>query len=295
MKRIAMELSGEVDRCELILCSSDKESLDGVILSTKSGRIAILDGTAPHTVDPKFPGAVAEIVNLGEGWDDKKLTARRDEVITLTRAKGKAYSEAYETLSTAGRVKERIRSITEEHFDKKRAEVAAQIMLSDNEKYTSEISTRLLSSFGKQGNFFLPVSENLEKTKIRGEYHSAALFMSVLKVLATKQGCVKALLPSALDGNCYDGFLTNNKAYIVAEEGFSADEFLTDFSEKETSELEALEHIHDELLLLAQEHFLRASEYHFSLEDIYSSLMDYAKNEEKLQTVKSQCAEAIGL
>ena len=94
MKRIVMELSGEVDRCELILCSSDKESLDGVILSTKAGRVAILDGTAPHVLDPRFPGAVSEIVNLGEGWDGKRLSARRGEVIRLTHAKREAYSSA---------------------------------------------------------------------------------------------------------------------------------------------------------------------------------------------------------
>ena len=43
-------------------CSSDNQSLDGIVIGQK---ICILDGTAPHVVDPLCPGAVDEILNLG--------------------------------------------------------------------------------------------------------------------------------------------------------------------------------------------------------------------------------------
>ncbi len=41
---------------ELWRCSGDGKSLDGVILPALS--MAVIDGTAPHTVDPVYPGAV---------------------------------------------------------------------------------------------------------------------------------------------------------------------------------------------------------------------------------------------
>ena len=58
---------------EVILCpcSSDPESLDGVILPRK--KTVLLDGTAPHVVEPSFPGVCEEIINLGEFWDAEKL------------------------------------------------------------------------------------------------------------------------------------------------------------------------------------------------------------------------------
>jgi len=43
-------------------CSSDPSSLDGVIID---GDIAMVDGTSPHIVDPKNPGCVETIVNMG--------------------------------------------------------------------------------------------------------------------------------------------------------------------------------------------------------------------------------------
>src|SRR5690554_299380 len=48
---------------ELIHCSSDNNSLDGMVCPSLG--IAMIDGTAPHTVDPKYPGAVDEILNVG--------------------------------------------------------------------------------------------------------------------------------------------------------------------------------------------------------------------------------------
>ena len=63
-------------------CSSDPDSLDAVIFyDIKS---VVLDGTAPHVVDPKYPAVVDEILNFGELWDSEKLESHTQEIITLT-------------------------------------------------------------------------------------------------------------------------------------------------------------------------------------------------------------------
>ena len=56
---------------EFLHCSSDPDSVDGVIIT--SLQVAIVDGTAPHVIEPKLPGAVEEYINLGEAWDSKAL------------------------------------------------------------------------------------------------------------------------------------------------------------------------------------------------------------------------------
>ena len=67
MKKVAAKAEKLGGACERYYCSSDTASLDGVIAKMPSGaRIAMLDGTAPHTHDPKYPGAADAIINLGQ-------------------------------------------------------------------------------------------------------------------------------------------------------------------------------------------------------------------------------------
>lgn len=82
MKKIAAEMEKNDIECERIFCSSDPNSLDGIIFP--SLRVSIADGTSPHTMDPDYPGATGEIVNLGDCWDKKKLFDEREKIIQLT-------------------------------------------------------------------------------------------------------------------------------------------------------------------------------------------------------------------
>lgn len=82
MKKIADEIEKKDIECERIYCSSDPSSLDGVIFP--SLRVSIADGTSPHTMDPDYPGASGEIINLGDCWDKQKLLSRKNEIIALT-------------------------------------------------------------------------------------------------------------------------------------------------------------------------------------------------------------------
>ena len=113
MKRVAAEAEKKGWRAEYFFCSSDPSSLDGVILHGGDGdlrRAALLDGTAPHSHDPKLPGAVEEIVNLGECWDTVPLAERRAEIAALTAEKSKRFSESYEYLWAAGEISKLLRS-----------------------------------------------------------------------------------------------------------------------------------------------------------------------------------------
>ena len=102
MKRAAArceEAGGEVERFR---CSSDAASLDGVILRLGGDSAAILDGTAPHLRDPRYPGAAEEIVHLGAFWDAGALRAHRAEIVALTKRKAALYADAYRSLAAAG-------------------------------------------------------------------------------------------------------------------------------------------------------------------------------------------------
>ena len=78
MKNIAQHFIKKGEDVDLMWCSSDPSSLDGVLIRNRN--IAVVDGTAPHVVDPKNPGAVDEIVNLGDHWDEDELKKYRGEI-----------------------------------------------------------------------------------------------------------------------------------------------------------------------------------------------------------------------
>lgn len=99
MKNIARELTASGCDAEFHCCSGDSKSLDGIVFPKL--RIACIDGTTPHLVDPKNPGAVDEIVNLGEFWNEAKVIARREAILSSNRETARLYRRAYRYLAGA--------------------------------------------------------------------------------------------------------------------------------------------------------------------------------------------------
>lgn len=82
MRSIADYMEENDISCERYFCSSDPDSLDAVVFP--SLRIKILDGTAPHTTDPIYPGASDEIINLGDCWNSNILKENKDKIIEIS-------------------------------------------------------------------------------------------------------------------------------------------------------------------------------------------------------------------
>lgn len=100
-------------RAEMIYCSSDPDSLDGIILTRQDREgIALLDATAPHVYEPRHPGYREEIVNLGAFWDAERLRGERETIGELNREKAAAYRRAYRYLSGVGELSETARELT---------------------------------------------------------------------------------------------------------------------------------------------------------------------------------------
>lgn len=85
-------------------CSSDNGSLDGVCIPQIG--VALLDGTAPHVVDPKNPGAVDEIIHLGDFWNEDLLRKNKEAILTTNRKVGRLFQMAYFSLQEAKAVQE---------------------------------------------------------------------------------------------------------------------------------------------------------------------------------------------
>ncbi|MDO9535169.1 MAG: PRK06851 family protein [Bacillota bacterium] len=98
MKKIGEEMLSRGYDLEYHYCSSDPQSLDGLVVPGL--RIAIMDGTAPHIVDPRHPGAVDEIIHLGNFWDEAGIRKNKTSIIRITSEIGRLFQNAYRHLST---------------------------------------------------------------------------------------------------------------------------------------------------------------------------------------------------
>jgi hypothetical protein len=98
LKRIADNFKADynLDRYH---CSADVNSLDGIYIHGLD--VSILDGTAPHVTDPRLPGAVQQIVDLGTCWEPKVLIEKRHEIKALSDAISAKYQTAYKWLAIA--------------------------------------------------------------------------------------------------------------------------------------------------------------------------------------------------
>ena len=93
---------------ERILCSGDPDSLDGVVLPTL--KTALVDGTAPHVVEPKYPGVVEHYVNLGACYDSTALAPLRREIMSCMTDYKACYHRAYRCLDAAAQVAQDVRA-----------------------------------------------------------------------------------------------------------------------------------------------------------------------------------------
>lgn len=117
MKKFGSRMADMGYSIEYIHCSSDENSLDGVMIPEL--QIIMVDGTAPHTIDPKLPGAADEIVNLGVFINNKELLKHKNNIIQINKKKSQLYKSAYRYLESAGLISEEINSIYDSFTDEK--------------------------------------------------------------------------------------------------------------------------------------------------------------------------------
>ena len=102
MKRIAEEMIQRGFDVEFHHCSSDNNSLDGVVITAIG--VALIDGTAPHVVDPRNPGCIDEILHLGDFWNEGGLRSSKEAIVSHNQAVGSMFAHAYRFLGAAKHV-----------------------------------------------------------------------------------------------------------------------------------------------------------------------------------------------
>ena len=235
MKRAAEELAGKNDYIEEIYCSSDVDSLDGVIFPTQ--RIAIADGTPPHAIEPRYPGVQEDIFSLYDCWDRKKLYEYRDTIVEYTQKCSSLHKLSASYLYAAGSLLTQLQAIakevtSEEKIERLALSIANREFKTDSKSETHE-RIRFVSGITNKGPMLFEdtihtlaprlyiISDNLG--------YCAAQLMQELRRLALQRGqniitCYCPLFPySKIDHLLFPdlgiGFVTSNKLHPVTLQG----------------------------------------------------------------------------
>lgn len=147
MRKIAEGMCEKGFDAEYMHCSSDPGSLDGVVFPNIN--VAMIDGTAPHIVDPKNPGAVDEIINLGQFWREEGIAANRDQILRMNQEIGKYFARAYRYIQAAYSIYRDNEAICDQAMDHGKANVVIADMV---EKLLEGIAVSDVA--GKQRHLF---------------------------------------------------------------------------------------------------------------------------------------------
>jgi len=119
MKTVAKKISEAGFDVHLAPCTGDPQSLDAVIVEEL--KTIILDGTAPHVVEPKYIGACESIVDFGVSFDTDKLAGSRAEIMSLSNAMSELYDRAYRYIKAAGTLMTDTQRLTSQCTDTEKA------------------------------------------------------------------------------------------------------------------------------------------------------------------------------
>ena len=108
MRALAADFRAQGEPVEELYCSSDPDSLDGIVLPAR--HVCVLDATAPHALEPKTWGVKEEIVSLGDALNTSLLAKQAEDVACAAAQNAAAHARARRLLA----------GVSELHFDRTR-------------------------------------------------------------------------------------------------------------------------------------------------------------------------------
>ena len=118
MRRAAAALEERGLEPVYIHCSGDPDSLDGVIFPAIG--TAIVDGTAPHVLEPRYALAHERYVDLSQCCDSAAAKEVATGLTALPDAYRASYREAYHDQRALGGVDAACRSMVRAHLDEEK-------------------------------------------------------------------------------------------------------------------------------------------------------------------------------
>ncbi|WMJ77760.1 MULTISPECIES: hypothetical protein [unclassified Sedimentibacter] len=293
MKKFAAEISKKGYFVEYIHCSSDDESLDGIIIPDL--KLAFVDGTAPHATDPSIPGAVDEILNFGSFLNSSQLEKHKHKIIQINQTKARLYKSAYRYLQAAGIISEEINSLYTQFIDADKFNetcLRATKKLFEDDIYlqkTAEVKNLFSEAYTSNG--YINRTEALYEGKkvwaiISESTAYISDFMKRISDEAVKRGFdVEIYLHPLTPDKLQHVYIPEKNIFITSSENCVSDNFEEIFDihqimdadnlKKHISEIESNLHMHELLIKNALKKLSEGKKYHEILEIFYINSMNF--------------------
>ncbi len=271
-----------------IYCSSDSSSLDGIII--KEPAIAVLDGTAPHIYEPKMIGAVEAVINLGEFLNEDMLRGSRKIIEDINRKKQMGFENAYRYLSAYRSISNNIESLIRTAVKTEKIDMFAEKFAKGMTVESGKEKHLLVRSVGMRGlgNFDTYYNNAVIYYDVSDYFESAHILLDAIYRAMKKKHIDMHLsnhpiIKERLDALCMvssgvtfeigngmrDGARVINMKRFLCVDKISA----------LRGEYRSAIRVRDEVLELALNEFEKIKKYHFILEEIYGSAMNFDAKE----------------
>ena len=296
MKKYALRAESEKLECEYYYCSSDPDSLDGILIKGANFTTGFLDGTFPHVSEPRFPGAREEIINLGQFWNSDLLKKQQNEIIALSERKSAEYKSAYTFLRSVGNLRAVSQGLLDGSIKKEKMRAAVQRLLKDLPSGELTYIPAILDSVSMSGRkSFDTFYKNAKQIYIVTDYYGVDELILCEIFEQLKNHRVKArvsfdpICPEYVDGIFLEdekiAFLTERNSNYKENSDPNGEKDIIRINSKRFADMESLRDVRSELRYTANLakssldgalHALsKAKIYHFLLEDIYGKAMDW--------------------
>ena len=275
---------------EYFHCASDAKSFDAVRIPSLG--VTMLDGTAPHVIDPVTPGAVDGIVNLGIYLNEDMMEKKRAEIMMLSDANQLCYKKTFAYLEAAGSIQRSadylcLKSL---HYGKLREEVSKIFVNRTANMVGSEVKARHLfaSAITPQGyiDYFNTIPTKEKIIKLNGPGAITCEFIRLVGRYAEIMGYHSQIFDSPLLPEKPEHIIIDDLGICITTDqrsnGSSGEEVINLYNyvdeEKEKKNRDALDSDENMIALLiniAIDSLKESIAIHDEIEEIYKANMDF--------------------
>lgn len=294
MKRVAAAAEEKGYEVERIFCSSDPDSLDGIIIPELAR--AVVDGTAPHVVEPVYALAVERYVNLGQFADFNEISKKKDEIITVKEKYSGFFELVYRRTASAAHIDNEIFDIglsatsTEKLHTKARGIISREVRGKGSGKSTKH---RFCSAISPKGyiSLFDGKDSEFEKTYVIEDNFGIGHFLLTPILKAAEDAdfrciaCMNPLIPEKLDHLIIPelslSFITSTKEHPYAGTRYRhirIDSMITaKLTKEQKSRVSVLRKLKSDLLGDACKILRDAKAVHDEMEELYNPHINFEK------------------
>ena len=274
-------------------CSGDPDSLDGV-LAPAAGYL-VMDGTAPHTVDPAVPGARDGILNLGVCLNESQLASQAAEIESLQRRISACYAQAYRYLQSAHAIRDDVAAVYREALsDREKAMLIREWLAevpSGPDGGEDHAFVQAITWKGMLQETDAMLTDRVHCLDVPWGFDAHVLLLPLWQAAAAR-GTARCAYHDPLDADCFAHVVIGSNVFTTAvmmDASVLTPQLDTSVLRREGQRLAFDRAVYDIMVNQAVEALAEAKNHHDSLERYYIDAMDYSRLEE----IKQQFIERL--